>query len=201
MKITYKEVWDTLSKVDVNDHIETVEGKKMTLSYLSWAWAWGIMMEHYPTAEYTFTVSDKGLDIKEYADTTASVECTITIGDLKRSMWLPVMDYRHNAIVSPNALQISNAKMRCFTKCMAMWGLGHYIYAGEDVPHEKPFTPTEEQKARFQELLASKMYDSKRGVVKDWWKGFVSENQIITGLKYMEKQVSNFNEKQQKENV
>ena len=24
--------------------------------------------------------------------------------------------------------------MRCLTKCLAMFGLGHYIYAGEDIP-------------------------------------------------------------------
>ena len=39
-----KEVWQTLSAVDVSDHIE----KKGKLSYLSWAWAYGIMMETLP---------------------------------------------------------------------------------------------------------------------------------------------------------
>ena len=29
-------VWETLSKIDVNDHTE----KKNGLTYLSWAWAW-----------------------------------------------------------------------------------------------------------------------------------------------------------------
>ena len=37
-ELTYKDVWDTLSKIDCSDHIE----KKMNLSYLSWAWAWGM---------------------------------------------------------------------------------------------------------------------------------------------------------------
>ena len=36
--LTYKDVWETLSKVDCSEHIE----KKMNLSYLSWAWAWGV---------------------------------------------------------------------------------------------------------------------------------------------------------------
>ena len=26
--------------------------------------------------------------------------------------------------------------MRCLTKCLAMYGLGHYIYAGEDLPKD-----------------------------------------------------------------
>ena len=28
--------------------------------------------------------------------------------------------------------------MRCLTKNLAMFGLGHYIYAGEDLPESKP---------------------------------------------------------------
>ena len=35
-ELTYKDVWNTLSKVDCSEHIE----KKMNLSFLSWSWAW-----------------------------------------------------------------------------------------------------------------------------------------------------------------
>ena len=52
--------------------------------------------------------------------------------------WLPVMDNRNNAIVAPNARDISDAKMRCLVKTLALFGLGHYIYAGEDLPTNKP---------------------------------------------------------------
>jgi hypothetical protein len=56
------------------------------------------------------------------------------IGQCHRMMWLPVMDHRNNAIKNPDARKISDTKMRCLVKCLAMFGLGHYIYAGEDVP-------------------------------------------------------------------
>jgi len=69
-----------------------------------------------------------------YPDGSASVHVTVSIGNLARSMWLPVMDYKNNAIANPSARQISDAKMRCLVKCIAMFGLGHYIYAGEDLP-------------------------------------------------------------------
>jgi len=49
-------------------------------------------------------------------------------------MWLPVMDYRHKAIANADSRSISDARMRCLTKCFALFGLGHYIYAGEDTP-------------------------------------------------------------------
>ena len=42
-------VWETLSKIDVSDHTEEKNG----LTYLSWAWAWGIVKKHYPKATFT----------------------------------------------------------------------------------------------------------------------------------------------------
>lgn len=121
---TYKSVWDTLSKVDCSEHTQEKNG----LTFLSWAWAWGIMMEHYPDASYSFSSpvrDEKG---------TVEVWCTVKIGSLERRMWLPVMDYKNNAIISPDYRKISDTRMRCLTKCLAMYGLGHYIYAGEDIP-------------------------------------------------------------------
>jgi len=133
-KLTHKEVWETLSKVDCSEHIE----KKMNLSYLSWAWAWGVLMEHYANAQITFQAftDQDGImrDAMFYPDGSASVHVTVSIGDLARSMWLPVMDYKNNAISNPSARQISDAKMRCLVKAIALFGLGHYIYAGEDLP-------------------------------------------------------------------
>ena len=135
-KLTHKEVWETLSKVDCSEHIE----KKMNLSYLSWAWAWGVLMEHYADAQFTFqafTDSDEIMrDAMFYPDGSASVHVTVSIGNLTRSMWLPVMDYKNNAISNPSARQISDAKMRCLVKAIALFGLGHYIYAGEDLPSQ-----------------------------------------------------------------
>ena len=134
-KVTYGTVWDELSQVDCSEHTE----KKGKLTYLSWAWAWGITMEHYPTASYkfeSFFVDQEGtvLDTMFYPDGSASVHVTVNIDELTRSMWLSVMDFKNNAIANPNSRQISDAKMRCLVKCIAMFGLGHYVYAGEDLP-------------------------------------------------------------------
>ena len=129
-------IWKTLSAVDCNDKTE----KKGNLTYLSWAWAWGIVQDHFPDSDYHFTQFDhpSGLttDAMYYPDGTASVHVTVTINSVERTMWLPVMDYKNKAIDSPSSRDISDAKMRCLTKCLAMFGLGHYIYAGEDIPSE-----------------------------------------------------------------
>ena len=82
-----------------------------------------------------------------YDDGTCSVECELRIDDLVRKMWLPVMDYRNNAIENPTARQISDTKMRCLVKCISMFGLGHYIYAGEDLPQESASPPASKDKA------------------------------------------------------
>jgi len=135
-----KEVWNTLSAINVNEHVQ----KKMNLSFLSWSWAWSELMAVYPESTYAIedsvTASDGSVEVW--------VSLTITDGDsaLTRRMWLPVMDHKNNAIKSPTTRQISDARMRCLVKAMAMFGLGHYIYAGEDLPEaEKSPAPTIEE--------------------------------------------------------
>ena len=124
-KTTFASIWATLSKVDVSGRIE----KKQNLSFLSWSWAWGTLMEHYPQAEYSFQEPAEA-----QRDGSVMVYCTVTIDGLSRQMWLPVMDFKNQAISNPDAVQVNKAKMRCLVKCLAMFGLGHYIYAGEDLP-------------------------------------------------------------------
>ncbi len=124
-EMTYGEIWNTLSSVDCNEHTD----KKGNLTYLSWAWAWGILMEHFADAVFEFGENE------DHADGSMTVHCTVTIGSCQRSLGLPVMDYKNSAIKTPNARDISDNKMRCLTKTLALFGLGHYIYAGEDTVH------------------------------------------------------------------
>ena len=44
------------------------------------------------------------------------------------------MDNKNNAIKNPDSRKISDAMMRCLAKCIATFGIGLYVYAGEDVP-------------------------------------------------------------------
>ena len=120
-------VWADLSAINVNEHVQ----KKVNLSYLSWTWAWSTLMSKYPESYYVF---------EDHAENDGSVmvECVLTIHEgeevATRTMWLPVMDHRNKAIINPNARDISDTRMRCLVKCLAMFGLGFYIYAGEDIP-------------------------------------------------------------------
>jgi hypothetical protein len=51
-------------------------------------------------------------------------------------MHLPVMDHRNQAVKNPDAFVVNKNMMRCLVKAIACHGLGLYIYAGEDLPHD-----------------------------------------------------------------
>ena len=155
-----KEVWQTLSAIDVSNHIE----KKGNLSYLSWAWAYGTMMEHYPDLHYSFE-EDKCEDTN-----TVEISCVVHIHTgseqdqmMMRHMWLPVMDHRNKAIANPDKFAINSSKMRCLVKCFAMFGLGHYIYAGEDInPVVANAVITDDQIIAIKKLLDETGADSDK---------------------------------------
>ncbi len=146
-------VWTTLSAIDVSKHIE----KKGNLSYLSWAYAWGTLMKYYPEATYFY--DEPNVD----PNGTVEVEVELTIEGITRRMWLPVMDHRNKAIVNPTSRDVSDARMRCLVKCIAMFGLGHYIYAGEDLPLAVSDAPISEiQSAKLKQLLEKTESDVKK---------------------------------------
>lgn len=139
-----RRAWDLLSKINVNDKTETKGSGKFALTYLSWVWAWGVLMEYFPESIYEIHQD------KIMPDDSVMVSVTLTIKDgdeqFSRFMWLPVMDHLNRAIKNPTATDINKATMRCLAKAIAMCGLGHYIYAGEDLPvdDETPKTKSQE---------------------------------------------------------
>jgi hypothetical protein len=118
-----------LLKINVNDRVE----KKNGLSYLSWAWAWAEVLKIDPTARYTVHEYD-GLPLVYLKDGSAMVKVSVEIkGDIKTCL-LPVLDHRNKPIENPNSFAVNTSIMRCLAKCIALHGLGLYIYAGEDLP-------------------------------------------------------------------
>lgn len=121
------EIWGKLSKINCQEHVE----QKGQFSYLSWTWAWAMVKQEYPTAIYEL------LPDITFPDGTMEVRVRVTIFDLSHDMWLPVLDFKNKPVSNPNAFDINASRMRCLVKCLAMFGLGHYIYAGESVPSPK----------------------------------------------------------------
>ena len=132
-----KSVFETLSAINVNTKVE----KKANLTYLSWAWAWAEVKKSYPSAVYE-VIRDPQTDKPYFADPDLGimVMTKVTIEDISLEMWLPVMNHRNQSLSVDQAdmFAINKTLMRCLTKNLAMFGLGHYIYAGEDLPEGEP---------------------------------------------------------------
>ena len=134
-----------LLQLDVNSKTEKKEG----LTYLSWSYAWAEFKKVYPDAIYTVL---KDANFNPYFDSScgAMVYTEVTAEGLTHSMWLPVMDSKNKAMKSQSysyktkagekfveaytMTDINKAIMRCLVKNLAMFGLGLYIYSGEDLP-------------------------------------------------------------------
>lgn len=145
-----KEIWDKFSKLDVSAHTE----KRGQFTFLSWTWAWSTLMEHYPESYYSFS---DAVEINDTLEMRVSIAVKDGDRELTRTMWLPVMDYSNKAVKHPGSRDVSDARMRCLVKCLAMFGLGHYIYAGQDLPvqpEKKTKTPASDVLAADPEQLA-----------------------------------------------
>lgn len=138
-----KSTWAVLSSINCNDHTEQKNG----LTYLSWAWAWGIVKTNFPDANYSVRQYD-GRPYLFDENLGYLVTTEVTINGETIEMSLPVMDGANKAqknvaytygkynktCEAASMFDINTAIMRCLTKNLAMFGLGHYIYAGEDLP-------------------------------------------------------------------
>lgn len=143
-------IFKTLNAINVNDKVE----KKSNLTYLSWAWAWAEVKKSYADASYS-VVFDPRTDKPYFFDENLGymVMTSVTIEGRTLEMWLPVMDganqamknqsyeystrYGVKTVDSATMFDINKTLMRCLTKNLAMFGLGLYIYAGEDLPESR----------------------------------------------------------------
>lgn len=119
--------FNELREINVNDHVE----KKGQLKYLSWTWAVDTLLQNDPQATWEFPEP-------KYFGETVMVFCNVTAMGKTMRMQLPVMDNRNNAIPNPDSRKISDSTMRCLAKCIACFGIGLYIFSGEDLPDVEP---------------------------------------------------------------
>ena len=150
-----KSVFETLNKIDVGEHIE----KKNGLSYLSWAWAWKVLKENYPDANYKIYETESGCNY--FTDgRTGWVKTGVTVNFLEHIEYLPIMDYNNKSIPLEKitSFDVNKAIQRSLTKAVARHGLGLYVYAGEDLPEE----PKNEEKPVNQPQVASNVSQQMR---------------------------------------
>lgn len=203
------EHFNKLFQLDVNEHVE----KKNDLSYLTWAWAWAEVKKIYPDASYTIKTFENGLPYVYDPNTGYMVFTTVTIEGLTHEMWLPVMDGANKAMkaesytyqvkkwnnstkgydmiektVEPATMfDVNKTIMRCLVKNLAMFGLGLYIYAGEDLPEDlTPAQPISESEATTLEAMLKKRFDDE--TITKTLKGSYGVNSVkeLTAKQYTE---------------
>lgn len=141
----HKTKFTEIYSLNVNDKTEARDG----LTYLSWAWAWAEFKKAYPRASYEVIKNEQGLPYFE-SDIGAMVYTRVYADNVEHEMWLPVMNSTNKAmrkeaytyttksgsrtVEGYTMFDINKTIMRCLVKNLAMFGLGLYIYAGEDLP-------------------------------------------------------------------
>lgn len=130
--LTSNSVFKTLSAISIKDKIE----RKGNLDYLSWANAWSLLKTHYPNAQRKI-YEHEHTGLNYFTDgTTAYVKVGIIVNDVEHIDYLPVMDFRNNAIPigKLTSMDVNKTIQRSTAKAIAMHGLGLSLWTGEDVP-------------------------------------------------------------------
>lgn len=160
--------FEEINSINVNNKVEKRKSGGIELSYLSWSYAVAEMTKLFPDWKYEV----KMFDGKPYCydeNTGYMVFTSITADGRTLDMWLPVMDstnkamlnepytyktkYDERTVAKASMFDINKTIMRCLVKNMAMFGLGLYIYAGEDLP--------EQDDSFKKEVVAQKTKDTK----------------------------------------
>ena len=119
-------VWETLSAINCDGHTEEKNG----FTYLSWAWAWQTLKEHYPQARFEKLGTGALADGSMFVTVRVWIPFTdFNLEDVTET--LPVLNYSNKPIQNPNCFEVNSAYQRCLVKCLAYMGLGMYIYQGE----------------------------------------------------------------------
>lgn len=202
---------------------------KSALKYLSWSEAWTEFVKVYPDAVYEIIKNENGLPY--FSDETGAMVYTkVTANGLTHEMWLPVMDgankamkkepytYQVNEYVGGaktghmidkkvdgyTMFDINKTIMRCLTKCLAMFGLGLYIYNNEDMPEEMPKEikyVTKEQIEQLEELIKIAKADREKFLIAYQIKSleFMPMNNFVSAVKSLNAKIQKNKEEKKSE--
>lgn len=171
-----KSVYENLSSINIKDKIET-KGK---MDYLSWANAWQLLKQNYPDATRV-VYEDPQTGWNYFTDgRSAWVKVGIKVNDLEHIDYLPIMDFRNNAVPIDRvtATDVNKTIQRSTAKAIAMHGLGLTLWTGEDVPE----LVTTKKDSTEQKLVELKIND------ENWVKvmKYVAENKSLGLSKIVE---------------
>ncbi|MCE4993252.1 Sak single strand annealing protein [Staphylococcus haemolyticus] len=137
---SFSDKFRELNSRDVSAHVE----KKQNLNYLSWAYVQQEITKEDPNytervIEFPYPDSSNENFFVPYLKTNEGymVCVELTVFGVTKREWLPVLDFKNKPVPvgSPSAnFDINKAIKRCMVKCAAKFGLGNYLYLGEETP-------------------------------------------------------------------
>ena len=160
--------------IDFKDHLEVKKSGNTELKYVSWAYAWAEVKKLYPAASYEVKkfnglpyVYDPITGFMVYTSVTiegVSHEMWLPVLDgankamkaVPYTYTTPKWDYNpqtrrrekvgmeERTVEAASMFDVNKAIMRCLVKNLAMFGLGLYVYAGEDLPEDAAPQPEAE---------------------------------------------------------
>lgn len=164
--------FEKLYSINVNDKTEQKNG----LTYLSWAWAIAEFKKVHPNMTYEVKKFENGLPYVYDENTGYMVFTSVTVDGLTHEMWLPVMDsnnkamkshpytiktkYKEISVQAATMFDVNKTIMRCLVKNLAMFGLGLYIYAGEDLPDDN--VSDDDKRAEIKKLIQTTSTDTTK---------------------------------------
>ena len=176
-------MFEALSALNLNEFVE----KRNDLTYLPWSDCFDVLRSVYPSATYKVIKNSEGLPYFADLSTGIMVYTEITIDGITSECFLPVMDYKNQAMkLAPYTYQVwdSNKKTyvdknveaatmfdinktiwRCLVKNIAIaTGIGLYIFKGEDVPEKSNEETASKQQKRSAAQPTPKPFDKYAGL-------------------------------------
>ncbi len=140
-KTTFKE----LTSINVKDKVE----KKGRFDYLSWAYAWAIVKDRYPSANRIVYESEH-TGLNYFTDgNTGYVKVGIIINAIEHIDYLPIMGHNNKSLTTEEitSFAVNKTIQRSTVKAIAMHGLGLSLWAGEDLADIGDTAPKKTEKA------------------------------------------------------
>ena len=163
--------FNELRLINVNEHTE----KKGKFTYLSWTWAVDQLLQNDPTATWTF-----GDPV--YFNESVMVFCTVNAFGKSMTCQMPVLNNLNKAISNPDSFSVNTAMQRALVKTISLFGIGLYIYAGEDLPDEEPVDLAEEANKWVLAIAGTKTMDELKEIYGAAYKALSKDKAAVDKL-------------------
>ena len=154
-----REDFKRLYSLNLNSQTETKSTGGQSLTYLNWASAWKQMKLAYGNPSFRVIRSENG-KLYHASEMGVFVIVEVSAGGMTYQQHLPVLDaknmpmklepyeysvynrqekrYEKKTVNSCTVFDINSAIQRALVKCISLYGIGLYIYEGNDLPNQLP---------------------------------------------------------------